>query len=681
MRSFFARLSLKYMLILLSAAFVFPTAIITKVTAGYFQRDIAALGLERAGADYIAAMLPELHRRANGMKDASAVAHMRATTDALDREFDSAALMQQWLAVPPTDSEGSATAAHDLVSHVADRSRLVLDARLDTYYLVDAGIMKSTMLGVDLGTLAVTVEQIAAGKADAKDRRLLALLNGVIESQRLTLQTTYEKARDAGLARGDHRISDQLGPSFEAAQRRLVAATRNIQRIDKLYDDASVRRSLAQDAASDVRQARSGLVDAQSACVTLFGTLIREREADIRHCFAFALAAMIGASSLTLLAAFLILYHLARSGKALADRMQALADGDLDSPIPFKGVANELGGIADTLTVFQSSLIERVRLSDDLEAAGRRLEQTVRDISARNAALEAESEAQRRRAAVDEQNRRGAIVRELEQTVGQMLGGLLSRAGTLGDEADIMSTNAATSRNEAVAAERSTRSALDGVTIVATAIDQLAMANGEIRRLMQEVSISVDRTMTTVGGAQSRVGGLESASARIGEVIELIARIASQTRLLALNASIEAARAGEAGNGFAVVASEVKALAGRAAAATRDVEQHIEQMREEAGLTIASINEIGVQINKVADHALLVASAVDQQSSAASEIALSAAAAAHATSSTSDAVAIMAASAAQAHESAQTMRTVANDVTEQADRLKVDVDHFVARVA
>lgn len=111
---------------------------------------------------------------------------------------------------------------------------------------------------------------------------------------------------------------------------------------------------------------------------------------------------------------------------------------------------------------------------------------------------------------------------------------------------------------------------------------QLQQAKAERGELADELSATIQL-----------VSELSRSSQQINQISIAIESIASQTRLLALNASIEAARVGEAGRGFAVVAQEVKVLAQEASSATKKIEEFVEEIQ-------ASTRHVQSAIQKIA---------------------------------------------------------------------------------
>ncbi len=101
---------------------------------------------------------------------------------------------------------------------------------------------------------------------------------------------------------------------------------------------------------------------------------------------------------------------------------------------------------------------------------------------------------------------------------------------------------------------------------------------------------------------------LSQLTQRIDEIIMSVSEIATQSNLLALNASIEAARAGIHGRGFAVVADEVRSLSQQSTAAARQVRGILGEIQDAMKNTVEA-TQVGMQ---GVDNGMAVTQQVDE---------------------------------------------------------------------
>ncbi|GEM_PF-3191205 len=160
------------------------------------------------------------------------------------------------------------------------------------------------------------------------------------------------------------------------------------------------------------------------------------------------------------------------------------------------------------------------------------------------------------------------------------------------------------------------------VQSVAAAAEEMSVTVKEISKNVHNANQITEQAVEMAESMNETIVKLDASNSEIGNVVKVISMIAGQTNLLALNATIEAARAGDAGKGFAVVANEVKELAKGTSKATDEIRQQIVAIQSNTKGAIESIEKITEIIKENNSITTSIASAVEEQSMTTNEISL-----------------------------------------------------------
>jgi methyl-accepting chemotaxis protein len=253
----------------------------------------------------------------------------------------------------------------------------------------------------------------------------------------------------------------------------------------------------------------------------------------------------------------------------------------------------------------------------------------------------------------------GGMIRQLERAASSVAGGAEATAATLStvrQRTDALSLRSNEAQSTAATFSQAAGKFADSAEGIGSQVRDAGKLADEASAAAHDASLNVDR--------------LKESSAAIGNVVNLIAQIARQTTLLALNSTIEAARAGAAGRGFAVVASEVKALAVQTQDATEEIKKKIDALQRDAAGSVEAVHRISQAIQAIRPVFENVNGAVAEQNQTTSEMTGNVATASNFIASVGDSAAEIDHAAKEAEAHREHVANAGKNVTIFAQKLK-----------
>lgn len=341
-----------------------------------------------------------------------------------------------------------------------------------------------------------------------------------------------------------------------------------------------------------------------------------------------------------------------------ASRLQALAQGDLQTEVPTIARRDEIGTLAQATGTIVSTM--RGIITD--------IDWGLREMATGNFKISSQA-----------QELYVGDFRSLASSMYHIMESLTATLQKIDKSAEQVSAGSHQVAAGAQALSQGTTEQASSVEELAATISDISdhikgTANNalEAREQTSRAGEAVAACSGQMREMMAAMEGISQKSAEIGKIIKSIEDIAFQTNILALNAAVEAARAGSAGKGFAVVADEVRNLASKSAEASKDTSALIEGSIEAVAKGTAIANETAASLSRVVESAQAASALVDSIASAASD---QAASIAQVTQGVGQISAVVQTNSATAEQSA----AASQELSGQAEMLKSLVQTFSLR--
>ena len=521
------------------------------------------------------------------------------------------AIQQSWqdlkaradsLSLPANADKHNALLAQvvDLVRQVGDKSQLILDPDLDSYYMMDVILVQLPEVLDTLGR-ARTIGMAGGPK-------------GLSDSQRQQLAASLAAARTraAAIIRSA-RISGENNPAVQAKMPAAAAkASASLESLQRMASEGvSSGREFNEKASATLRDFAQLYDPANDLLVNAVQVRLSRLNSENYSRLGIGLLALLGALGL----AYLVNAGLAKQIRSLGKLFEDIRLGNYEARAKVESqdelgtAAANMNNMLDVVTGLIQSRDER----DQIQRSITKLLEEVSGVADGDLSKQAEVTADMTGAIADSFN---FMIDELRQIIGDVQrtsAAVSSSAGQIRNTAEHLASGSEAQSGQILKAS----SAIGQMTVSIQQVSQKASVAADVAHKARESARAGSETVTkTIGGMEGirqqvqqtakRIKRLGESSQEIGEIVELISGIADRTSILALNASIQAAMAGEAGKGFAVVAEEVERLAERSTEATKKISGLIKSIQTDTNEAMSAMEETTQEVvggSRLADEA------------------------------------------------------------------------------